>query len=160
MGKNENYALAEKIVAAATAAGKTFAFAESCTGGMLAVAITDVAGSSAAFLGSAVTYSNEAKENILGVPGNIIINDGAVSSTCALYMARGARGIYGTDMALSVTGVAGPGGGTPEKPVGTVWFAYSSEEKEETFMRRFGGGRNDVRSAAAKTALEYLLKEL
>lgn len=154
------YALAEKVVAAASLAGKTLAFAESCTGGMLAAAVTDIAGASAAFYGSAVVYSNEAKENVLGVPGDIIMRNGAVSGECAVRMARGARGIYGADIALSVTGVAGPGGGTPEKPVGTVWFAYSSAAKEDSFACHFGGGRDEVRSAAVRTALEYLLKEL
>lgn len=158
--KNGIYPLAEKTVAAASSAGKTIAFAESCTGGMLAAAVTDVAGASAVFYGSAVAYSNEAKENILGVPRDIIERNGAVSGECAVRMARGARGIYGADIAVSVTGVAGPGGGTPEKPVGTVWFAYSSETKEDSFVRHFEGGRDDVRSAAVRTALEYLLKEL
>lgn len=152
--------LAEKIVAAASAAGKTIAFAESCTGGMLAAAVTDIAGASAVFYGSAVVYSNEAKENLLRVPRDIIIHDGAVSRECALSMARGARGIYGADVALSVTGVAGPGGGTAEKPVGTVWFAYSSEIKEDSFILHFDGARDKVRSAAVKTAFEYILKEL
>lgn len=158
--KDGIYALAEKVVAAASAAGKTIAFAESCTGGMLAAAVTDVAGASAAFYGSAVVYSNEAKENILRVPVDIIERNGAVSRECAVMMARGARGVYGADIALSVTGVAGPGGGTPEKPVGTVWFAYSSETKEDSFVCHFDGGRDEVRSAAVRTALEYLLKEL
>lgn len=158
--KDGIYALAEKVVAAASAAGKTIAFAESCTGGMLAAAVTDVAGASAAFYGSAVVYSNEAKENILRVPADIIERNGAVSRECAVMMARGARGVYGADIALSVTGVAGPGGGTPEKPVGTVWFAYSSETKEDSFVCHFDGGRDEVRSAAVRTALEYLLKEL
>lgn len=158
--KDGIYALAEKVVAAASAAGKTIAFAESCTGGMLAAAVTDVAGASAAFYGSAVVYSNEAKENILRVPADIIERKGAVSRECAVMMARGARGVYGADIALSVTGVAGPGGGTPEKPVGTVWFAYSSETKEDSFVCHFDGGRDEVRSAAVRTALEYLLKEL
>lgn len=158
--KNDIYGLAEKIIASATSAGKTIAFAESCTGGMLAAAVTDIAGASAVFYGSAVVYSNEAKENLLRVPMDIIIRNGAVSRECAVRMARGARGIYGTDMALSVTGVAGPDGGTPEKPVGTVWFAYSSETKEDSFVCHFDGGRDDVRSAAVRTALEYLLKEL
>lgn len=158
--KDGIYALAEKVVAAASAAGKTIAFAESCTGGMLAAAVTDVAGASAAFYGSAVVYSNEAKENILRVPVDIIERNGAVSRECAVMMARGARCVYGADIALSVTGVAGPGGGTPEKPVGTVWFAYSSETKEDSFVCHFDGGRDEVRSAAVRTALEYLLKEL
>lgn len=160
MGKNEIRELAEKLIVTALSAGKTISLAESCTGGGLAAAITDVAGSSAVFYGSAVTYSNEAKESILGVPWDIIEKYGAVSRECALGMARGARAIYGADIALSITGVAGPGGGTPEKPVGTVWFACSSGEKEEAFMCCFGGDRGDIRSAAVKTALEYLLKEV
>lgn len=160
MKKNETYELAEKLIGAALSAGKTISLAESCTGGKLAAAITDVAGSSAVFYGSAVTYSNVAKENILGVSGSIIERYGAVSRECALSMARGARDIYDADIAISVTGVAGPGGGTQEKPVGTVWFACSSGEREEAFMCCFDGDRDGIRSAAVKTALEYLLKEM
>lgn len=156
----ENYLLAEKIINVAKANGIKIALAESCTGGMIAASITDVPGSSDVLQGSAVTYSNEAKEKLLGVGRDIIIKAGAVSRECAAQMADGARKIYRADLALSVTGIAGPGGGTPEKPVGTVWFGYSSAGKEETFVRRFLGTRDDVRRATVKTALEYLLKEL
>lgn len=156
----ESVALAEKLIAAAKARGVKLALAESCTGGMIAAAITSVSGSSEIFQGSAVTYSNEAKEDLLCVEKRIIIENGAVSGECAAAMARGARGIYRADMALSVTGVAGPGGGTEEKPVGTVWFGYSAPDREETFMRRLPGGRDEIRLAAVKTALRYLLEEL
>lgn len=156
----ESFQLAEKLVAAARAKGVKFALAESCTGGLIAAAITAVSGSSDVFQGSAVTYSNEAKEDILGVNRRVIIEAGAVSSECASGMARGARGAYRADMSLSVTGVAGPGGGTAEKPVGTVWFGYSSLHKEETFLCYFSGNRGEVRLSAVKTALRYLLEEL
>lgn len=156
----QNYSLVEKIITVAKAKGVKLALAESCTGGMIAAAITDVPGSSDIFQGSAVTYSNQAKEDLLGVERDIIIKVGAVSCECAVQMAEGARRIYNAELALSVTGVAGPGGGTPEKPVGTVWFGYCSSVKEKTFVRRFSGTRDDVRKATVKTALEYLLKEL
>lgn len=160
MTKEENCALAEKVVAAAAVKGIKLALAESCTGGLVAASITAVAGASEIFQGSAVTYSNEAKEDLLGVSRDTIIEAGAVSGECAAQMARGARKIYRADAALSVTGIAGPGGGTPEKPVGTVWFAYSAAGGEESFVRSFDGTREQIRAAAVKTALEYLLKEL
>lgn len=157
---SENFALADELIVAAKARGVKLALAESCTGGMIAAAITAVPGSSEVFQGSAVTYSNEAKEDLLCVGKGIIIENGAVSGECAAAMAHGARRIYGADMALSVTGVAGPDGGTAEKPVGTVWFGYSAPGREETFHCLFPGGREEIRSAAVKTALRYLLEEL
>lgn len=158
--REENYQIAEKIIEAAKNKGIKLALAESCTGGMIAASVTDVPGSSEIFQGSAVTYSNEAKEDLLGVSAAVIATAGAVSGECAAQMARGARKIYRADIALSVTGVAGPGGGTAEKPVGTVWFGYSGFDKEKTFVRHFPGTRDEIRKATVKTALEYLLKEL
>lgn len=158
---NENsYALAKKIISVSAAQGIKLALAESCTGGMLAAALTDIAGASAAFLGSAVTYSNEAKERVLGVQKEIIIEYGAVSGECARQMARGALRVFGADVALSVTGIAGPDGGTPEKPVGTVWFGVASREREESFVRLFQGTREKIRAAAVGVALTSLLEEL
>jgi len=156
----ETYELAEKIVSDAGARGVSLALAESCTGGMIAAAITAVAGSSGVFLGSAVTYGNKAKEDILGVQRDIIMKFGAVSRECAVQMARGALRIFSADLALSVTGIAGPGGGSAEKPVGTVWFGFCSAEKEDAFVCSFKGTREDIRIKSVSTAMKYLIKEL
>ncbi|HTY41029.1 MAG TPA: competence/damage-inducible protein A [Thermoanaerobaculia bacterium] len=141
--------------------GRTVAFAESCTGGMIASLVTDVPGSSRYFLGSVVSYANEAKETLLDVPDETLRQHGAVSPETALAMARGARGRFGADVAVSVTGIAGPDGGTPEKPVGTVHFGLSAREgKEIASERLFGGDRAVVRRAASVQALETLRRYL
>jgi nicotinamide-nucleotide amidase len=103
-------------------AGLTIAFAESCTAGLLASTLTDVAGSSVYVLGGVVSYSNEAKTHVLGVPKNTLASHGAVSAETAAAMAAGARTLFNSDLAVAVTGIAGPGGGTPEKPVGLVYL--------------------------------------
>lgn len=156
----EIYNLASRLVAIASEKGVTIAFAESCTGGLIAASITDVPGASAVFLGSAVTYSNEAKHDILGVSASTLSERGAVSSECAGQMAAGARRIYGSDVALSVTGIAGPDGGSAEKPVGTVWFGFASRNKNISFVRRFDGGRDDIRKATVMTAISAVIEEL
>ena len=139
--------------------GDTLSFAESCTGGMIAAAVTDIAGASEVFWGSAVTYANSAKKNVLGVSHETLTEHGAVSSECAAEMARGSRRIYGTDVALSVTGIAGPDGGSAEKPVGTVWFGISTKNGEATFKKVFSSSRSVVRQQTVMTAL-YALEEL
>lgn len=149
----------EKVIEEFTASGKTFAFAESCTGGLLGKLVTDVAGASAVFLGSAVTYSNEAKTALLGVKPEIIEACGAVSPETAKAMAEGARKVFGADIALSVTGIAGPGGGSPEKPVGTVYMAIATERGTQIRHLTVGDGtaeRSSIRSAVAEIA-EYRL---
>jgi len=138
----------------------TLAVAESCTGGLLGSMITSVPGSSAYFLGGAVTYCNDAKEGLLNIPKQIMIENGAVSEETAVGMADGARRLFGSDLSISITGVAGPGGGTAAKPVGLVWIGISSEK--ETFARThlFSGSREKVRSAAAEKAMELLMDSL
>lgn len=131
----------------------TLALAESCTGGLAGAAVTSVPGSSDIFYGSAVTYSNGAKERILGVSSETLKTQGAVSAECAVQMAAGARKIYSSDVAVSITGIAGPDGGTPGKPVGTVWFGVSSADGTCSFVRRFDGTRDEVRESAAIEAL-------
>lgn len=110
------------------ARGLTIALAESCTGGLLASALTDVAGSSAYVLGGVVSYSNEAKMRLLGVQESTLLMHGAVSSQTAGEMAAGARQLFGSDLAVSVTGIAGPGGGTPKKPVGLVYLHLAARD--------------------------------
>jgi nicotinamide-nucleotide amidase len=138
----------------------TLAAAESCTGGLVGAALTDVPGISAFFRGSAVCYSNEAKIKILSVPSFIIENKGAVSQECAAAMAEGARRIYEVDLAVSVTGIAGPEGGTQEKPVGTVCFGIATPKETRTFQRQFSGDRERVRKRSLAVALEYLWRVL
>lgn len=136
--------------------GYTLALAESCTGGLIASMITEVPGSSRYFKQSWVTYSNESKVQQLGVPADIIKKYGAVSEQTAIEMSRGARKKSGADYALSVTGIAGPSGGTEQKPVGTVFISLSSSDKEITKKYEFKRDRRYVRIRTALTALNML----
>lgn len=152
--------LPEAILSEASRAGKKIACAESCTGGLVGSAITEVPGSSAVFLGSAVCYSNDAKRDLLSVEEAILRDHGAVSGECALAMAEGARRIFGADVAVSVTGVAGPDGGTAGRPVGTVWFGLAGPGGARSCLRHLSGERWAVRNRAATTALELLWRSL
>jgi nicotinamide-nucleotide amidase len=141
--------------------GQTLALAESCTGGMISSLVTDVAGSSDYFLGSVVSYANDAKERLLDVSEDTLRLHGAVSEQAAREMARGARDRFGADLAAAVTGVAGPGGGSEEKPVGTVFLAVSGRGGFEVARKRFfGGDRAVVRRAASQLALELIRRSL
>lgn len=131
---------------------------ESCTGGLVGARITAVPGSSAVFQGGAVCYSNEAKTALLGVPADLIKAVGAVSPEVALALARGARERFGTDAAIGVTGIAGPDGGTDDKPVGTVCFAWLLGHQEQEARYVFPGNRDEVRERAAQYALHRLLR--
>ena len=136
---------------------RTLALAESCTGGLVSALLTEVPGSSAYFLGTVVSYADAAKEALLGVAPETIRDHGAVSEETAREMARGARGRFGSDVAAAVTGIAGPDGGTAEKPVGTVFFAVADREGRERASRRiFGGDRDVVRRASAMFSLEMI----
>ncbi|MEO8430036.1 MAG: competence/damage-inducible protein A [Acidobacteriota bacterium] len=141
--------------------GRTLAIAESCTGGMIASLVTDIPGSSDYFLGGIVSYGNDAKSRFLGVSSATLSVHGAVSEETAREMARGALDQFGADLAASVTGIAGPGGGSPDKPVGTVWFAVSDRDGRETSRRRnFGGDRALIRRYASFHALELVRRHL
>jgi nicotinamide-nucleotide amidase len=134
------------------------ATAESCTGGLVAGAITDIAGSSAWFDRGFVTYTNEAKQDLLGVPDEVLREHGAVSEATARAMAEGALARTLGHLAVAVTGIAGPSGGSPEKPVGMVCFAWAGKGLPTTAITRyFPGGRADVRRAAVVAALEGLI---
>ncbi len=159
-------ALAARVVAENRAAGRTVATAESCTGGLVAGAITEIAGSSAVLDRGFVTYSNEAKIEALGVSSDIIETFGAVSVACVWAMAQGALERSNADVAVAISGVAGPGGGSQLKPVGTVVFARAFRNQTgepEGEMRRFDGGddpdaaRASIRHQATLCALELLL---
>src|SRR3972149_69463 len=140
--------------------GWTLALAESCTGGKVGDRITDVPGSSDYFIGSIVAYSYEAKERLLGVRHDTLYTHGAVSGGTALEMAGGARHALGADLAWAVTGIAGPGGGLPDKPVGTTWVAVSGRQGEWAEQRQWTGERRSNKQEPAEAALALLLKAL
>ena len=140
--------------------GQMMATAESCTGGLIAGACTDIAGSSDWFERGLVSYSNRAKTELLGVDPELIARHGAVSEAVARAMAEGARQRSAVDWAVAVTGVAGPSGGRPDKPVGTVWFAWATPAGTQTQVCRFAGDRDAVRQATVRHALAVLLDRL
>ena len=146
----------ETLVELLKARGMTCATAESCTGGGVGSAITSVAGSSEVFIGGVVSYSNEAKRAVLGVDAKTLERFGAVSSETACEMASGVRRLMKTDLAVSVTGIAGPGGGSEEKPVGLVWFGLSTPEGTRTEKAVFMGDRAAVRAQAVLHAIGML----
>ncbi|MDE2436537.1 MAG: CinA family protein [Sphingomonadales bacterium] len=155
-------ALAARVVAENRAAGRTVAVAESCTGGLVAAALTEIPGSSEVFDRGFVTYSNEAKHEMLGVSLDIIDTFGAVSIACVWAMAQGALNRSNADVTVAISGIAGPDGGTPNKPVGTVVFARGVRGQDEDDViaeERLieGAGRPEVRRQAALVALELLL---
>ncbi|MFM5883807.1 MAG: CinA family protein [Novosphingobium sp.] len=155
-------ALAERVVRENRAAGRTIALAESCTGGLVAAALTEVAGSSAVLDRGFVTYSNQSKNEMLGIPMDIIDTFGAVSIACVWAMAQGALNRSRADVAVAISGIAGPDGGSAQKPVGTVVFARAvrgeAEEESVAEERLFAAtSRAAVRHEAALVALELLL---
>ncbi len=160
MLSDELVALAARVVAENRALGRIVALAESCTGGLVAAAITEISGSSAMFDRSFVTYSNEAKHELLGVSNDVIDAFGAVSIACAWAMAQGALRHSHADVTVSISGIAGPEGGTAQKPVGTVVFARALRGSDEVLAeeRWFDvPTRAEVRHQAALVALELLL---
>jgi nicotinamide-nucleotide amidase len=156
------HTLARKLLAACRARGILLATAESCTGGLIAGALTDIAGSSDVVDRGFVTYSNEAKMEMLGVLPATLDAHGAVSRETALEMATGALAHSKAGIALSVTGIAGPGGGSPEKPVGLVWFglAVAGQPVRAEYRRFEDRGRDFIRREAVKTALAIGLAAL
>jgi nicotinamide-nucleotide amidase len=149
---------AARIVAACSRSGSTVATAESCTGGLIAAFLTEVPGSSAAFERGFVTYSNAAKTDLVGVPATMIEQHGAVSEPVARAMAEGARRAAGTTFAVAVTGVAGPGGGTPAKPVGRVHLAIADVGTTEHAVLDLGSlSREEIRLRTVDAAFDLLL---
>jgi nicotinamide-nucleotide amidase len=139
---------------------KTVSFAESCTGGLVSKKITDTSGSSAYFKSSAVTYSNESKMKLLGIKEETLRDFGAVSEETAKEMAEGTLRVSDCDYAVSVTGIAGPGGATKEKPIGLVFIAIASKKGTQIFKYNFSGNRKDIRERAANTALDVLRRKI
>jgi nicotinamide-nucleotide amidase len=152
--------LAARLGEAALARGAMIATAESCTGGLVAGAITAIAGSSAWFERGFITYSYRAKEEQLGVPAATLARFGAVSEETAKAMAQGAVRGGAAQWAVAVTGIAGPDGGSPDKPVGTVWFAWAGPDHLQALRRQFEGDRTAVRTASVRVALEGLIDRL
>ncbi len=148
--------LAEVVVGGAAARGITLGLAESCTGGLVAAALTDVPGSSATFRGAIVAYADEIKRSALRVSHDVLAAHGAVSEACVREMATGAREMLGADVAMAITGIAGPGGGGPDKPVGLVWFAVADGSSVSAGSRAFDGDRSLVRERATVHALDLL----
>lgn len=140
--------------------GKTFATAESCTGGLIGGAITAEPGISKCYPGGVVSYSNEVKHDLLGVSNEIFDTVGAVSENCATAMAEGARRRFSADYAVAVTGIAGPGGGTPDKPVGLVYIATANPSGTKVTRNIFPGDRAEVRNATVAKALRQLLETM
>uniref|UniRef100_UPI003D814C18 nicotinamide-nucleotide amidohydrolase family protein n=1 Tax=Trichloromonas sp. TaxID=3069249 RepID=UPI003D814C18 len=152
--------LAATVARLLTESGQTLALAESCTGGLIAKLLTDVPGASAFLERGAVTYANSAKRDWLQVAEPLLEEHGAVSAECALAMARGIRRAAGTGLGLAVTGIAGPDGGTPAKPVGTVFIALAAESTERVKGYRFPGDRDSVRQLTACMGLDWLRRHL
>ncbi len=152
--------LAEAVAMELKSAGLTIAVAESCSGGLIAKRITDVVGASEVFPGGIVAYSNQAKVELVGVHAEAIATDGAVSETVACQLAEGVTDRFGTDVGIGITGIAGPGGGSVEKPVGTVWIATCVHGEVRSFRGRYAGGRDAVRARASQAALAAVYRRL
>lgn len=142
------------------ARGWTLATAESCTGGLVAHRITNIAGASSYYLGGVVAYANQVKIELLHVDAGVLAAHGAVSEAVARQMAEGVRKRFGADVAVALTGIAGPSGGTPEKPVGLVYLAAAGTEGAIARRRQFSGSREEIKEAAASAALELLWEQI
>lgn len=152
--------LALQLGTALAQCGAKVTAAESCTGGGVAHAITAVAGSSAWFDCGFVTYANSAKQALLGVPQEILVEQGAVSESVVRHMVAGAARVANADYAVAISGIAGPGGGTDDKPVGTVWFAWQSPSGVSAQKYQLSGDRTAVREQAIKISLQELLHQV
>ena len=152
--------LAEAVVKKYSECGKTLAIAESCTGGLIAKRVTDVSGSSQILGYGCVTYANEAKVKLLSVKHETLESYGAVSEQTAREMAMGVRALAGSDVGIATTGIAGPGGGTPEKPVGLVYLGIASEKGVRVLRLMLKGDRDRVRILASSSALAEALREI
>lgn len=156
----ELHLLSSRIGRILTEKALSVAAAESCTGGLLSHILTDVSGSSQYFVGGVVAYSNQIKESILGVSPNTLLQHGAVSEETACEMAAGIREKFGTDIGLSTTGIAGPTGGTPTKPVGLVWIGFSTQRNTHAMECHFKGGREAIKTSTVEKILTLLLDDL
>ncbi len=151
---------AEAVIERLVRAALTVSTAESCTGGALAAELVSVPGASTVFPGGIVSYAEETKQSLLGVPASLILERGVVSPEVASAMAEGARSVLATDFAVATTGIAGPSGGTPLLPVGTVCIAVSGASGTVAYTERLSGDRDGIRRAAVEAALGHLLAYL
>jgi PncC family amidohydrolase len=152
--------LSRRLGLSLTEKNLTLAVAESCTGGMVGGAITSIPGSSSYFRGGVIAYDNEVKRRLLRVPARVLDRSGAVSAGTVISMARGAQKLLAADCAIAVSGVAGPGGGTKEKPVGLVFIGIAVKNRARAFKERFKGTRAHLREQTVKRALELLIEAL
>lgn len=157
---NGLYGLAETLVARATERGLTVGTAESLTAGLISATIADVPGASRVLMGGVVSYDPSVKRNLLGVPQAVIDGPGVVSEPCARQMAEGARKALRADIAVSATGIAGPSGGTPETPAGTVYLSCATAKGTRVERRQFTGNRQSVREQVVRRALEMILETM
>jgi nicotinamide-nucleotide amidase len=155
-----NVSLVELVLEACRRTGLTLATAESCTGGLVGSLLTAVPGASDVFRGGIIAYANTVKTQVLGVPSLVLESHGAVSEACAAAMAAGARRVLGADIAVAVTGIAGPAGGTPEKPVGTVCLAWSGGGLDRVATVLLRGDRDRIRLLSASRALDGIRRGL
>ena len=155
----EIYIRASKLVGLFRSAGLTVGFAESLTGGLISASVVNIAGASAVFKGSVISYTNAVKENVLKVPSEIIDSYTEVSDECAVAMAEGAASVLGVDIAVSVTGIAGPTGELPGKPIGTVYLGYCcpGSNMSGSFRLNFDGDRDTIRSCTVVAALDQAI---
>ncbi len=153
-------ALLQDVKTALLARGWTVAVAESCTAGLLGYTLTRLPGSSAYFVGGVIAYSNQVKQNLLAVPEQVLMAHGAVSEPVVRVMAESVRQRLGAQVGIAISGIAGPGGGTPEKPVGTTWIAVQTPDGGVARKYRFTGDRDANRHAAVEAALQLLLAQL
>lgn len=147
---------AQKVLNLLSIKNLTLSTAESCTGGLIGGAITDIPGSSRHFRGGVIAYDNQVKEALLKVPHDILVKHGAVSGATVLAMAEGAAALLETDCAISVSGIAGPEGGTPQKPVGLVFIGVTVRDQSWSFEHNFTGDRKEIRESIVDAALEHL----
>jgi len=147
---------ASELYEALLVRGWTLSLAESCTGGGVSVALTDCPGISQVYLGSVVAYANSIKVGVLGIDPRVLDQNGAVSSPVALAMAQGVQALFNSTIALSVTGIAGPGGGTPEKPVGTVWLGLVGEGVSLSRHLTLKGNRKQIQDQSVQEALDWV----
>jgi PncC family amidohydrolase len=156
MATSQSLSLEGRLGQLLTARKLTLATAESCTGGLISHLLTNVPGSSNYYLGGIVAYSYDAKERLLGVPHNLLYDYGAVSEQVVREMARGVRRTLGADIAVAVTGIAGPGGGMPGKPVGLTWIALSARDVEQAAKFIWNGDRESNKAQSAEAALKMV----
>jgi PncC family amidohydrolase len=152
--------LEEQLVAALRERGLRVAVAESCTGGLLGHRLTNVPGSSAVFPGGVLAYHNRPKRELLGVPADTLEREGAVSAACAEAMANGVRQLFGADIGIAITGIAGPGGGSPQKPAGTVYLGLATERGDRHEHHVFPGERRTYKLQVTDAALRLALSAL